>query len=180
MPATSPSAGATSEASTASSAAAMSNASHANTDKSSSATSVGSSDASESSDEDSSLSDDDDDDTSEDDATSTPEPPQDIRARLAAFLPRMAAANEELKKKGEAGNRDIEAVGEDEPHIEMSLGLGVLEEKNGDASSSGSSSHGESDDGEENAERAEKEDDVLRKLMGQGGDGKKAGIEDLG
>lgn len=119
------------------------------------------------------------DEIEEDRDQTTPEP-QDIRARLAAFLPRIKAANEALKAD-QNKSHDIEDVGEAEPHIEMSLGLGVLEEKNGDfdgSSSSGSESESE-EDGEDGGNSG-KQEDVLENLMGRGGEVKKAGIEDLG
>ena len=62
-------------------------------------------------------------------ATSKNETDADLKSRLAAFLPQMKKANQDLTNA-----EQIDDVGEDEQHIEMSLGLGVLEEKkNGDS-----------------------------------------------
>lgn len=82
----------------------------------------------------------------------------DLRARLASLLPRMAEANEQLKN----GEMEIsmEDVEDGERHIEMDLGLGVLEEKRDDTSSESESS----EDGEADGD---KERDVLGRLMGQ-------------
>jgi len=55
----------------------------------------------------------------------------DLHQRLSTFLPNLAAANDELEVEraaGRLGERNIETVDDDE-YIEMSLGLGVLEEK---------------------------------------------------
>jgi hypothetical protein len=51
----------------------------------------------------------------------------DLRTRLSAFLPQLAQANKVLEDGQEIHN--MEDVEEDEQHIEMNLGLGVLEEK---------------------------------------------------
>ena len=59
--------------------------------------------------------------------------PSQLKARLDALLPQMRAANEELeveKREGRLGKRNIENLEDREKaHIEMDLGLGVLEEK---------------------------------------------------
>jgi Domain of unknown function (DUF4598) len=49
----------------------------------------------------------------------------DLKSRLAAFLPQMREANQNL---GSAAQ--IDDISDDEQHIEMDLSLGVLEEKN--------------------------------------------------
>ena len=63
----------------------------------------------------------------------TRQDPSLLKARLETLLPRMRAANEELeveKREGRLGERDIERLGDGEKaHIEMDLGLGVLEKK---------------------------------------------------
>jgi len=100
-----------------------------------------------------------------------------LEDRLKAFLPQLAEANSKLQKGGE-GEYSMEVVGEDEPHIEMDLGLGVLEETKG-----GSESEGESDEdeGEEKGEgeRKRKEKDVMAELMGKK-ENVTAGIEEVG
>ena len=59
--------------------------------------------------------------------------PSQLQARLDDLLPQMHAANQELeveKQKGTVGKRNIEQLDDDkEAHIEMNLGLGVLEEQ---------------------------------------------------
>lgn len=97
--------------------------------------------------------------------------------RLKAFLPQLAEANSKLEQSGE-NEYSMEVVGEDEPHIEMDLGLGVLEETNGDGES-------ESDEDEEDGEGSVesngkgKEKDVMGKLMGKK-ENQTAGIEEVG
>jgi hypothetical protein len=51
----------------------------------------------------------------------------DLRARVSALLPQLAAANTQLTE-GDANTWSMEDVRDDEQHIEMDLGLGVLEE----------------------------------------------------
>ncbi|KAF2825811.1 hypothetical protein CC86DRAFT_394660 [Ophiobolus disseminans] len=84
----------------------------------------------------------------------------DIRTFLKDFLPQLKASNEELERQRVAGTlkgREIDATegGEGEAYIEMDLGLGVLEEKDGEESGS-----------DEEMEDGQKEKDVLGKLMG--------------
>ena len=59
--------------------------------------------------------------------------PSLLQARLDSLLPQIRAANEELEveeREGRLGDRDIERLADGEKaHIEMELGLGVLEEK---------------------------------------------------
>ena len=98
-----------------------------------------------------------------------------LEDRLKAFLPQLAEANSRLQKGGE-GEYSMEVVGEDEPHIEMDLGLGVLEETNGDGGSESDEEEGE-EKGEGGRERKEK--DVMGELMGKK-ESQTAGIEEVG
>ena len=93
--------------------------------------------------------------------------------RLKAFLPQMAEANSKLAESGE-NEYSMEVVGEDEPHIEMDLGLGVLEETKGDGAS-----ESDEEDGESGEERKRKEKDVMGELMGKK-ENQTAGIEEVG
>ncbi|KAF7316482.1 hypothetical protein MIND_00167300 [Mycena indigotica] len=70
---------------------------------------------------------------------------QNLLARVQAFLPEMEASNALVAQRAEAdpNSVDIENVDDDEAVIEMNLGLGVFEDKNGDYSTS------ESDESEE-------------------------------
>lgn len=79
----------------------------------------------------------------------------------------------------------MEDVKDDEPHIEMNLGLGVLKEKSGKEGEESSDSEEETEEGEDaeasSPERKRKEKDVMRKLMG--GKEKQAaagGIQEVG
>lgn len=115
---------------------------------------------------------------------------EDIRSRLRTLLPQMAQANDLLTSEGPVQN--MEDVEDDEQHIEMNLGLGVLEEQPENDTSN--SSDGSSDAGEEPEDREDlpasscaaqrakdgKASDVMSKLMGQRADQRKVGIEDLG
>lgn len=96
-----------------------------------------------------------------------------LQERLKSFLPKMKEAN------GLLGEEDtIEDVGEDEPHIEMNLGLGVLEEKGADAGETDEESEESEDFKNEDTKTRQKERDVMGKLTGdhdrQGG-----GIEEV-
>lgn len=91
----------------------------------------------------------------------------DIRTFLKDFLPQLKAANEELELQKKAGTLrtlemdDAEGATADQ-HIEMDLGLGVLEAKDPNADDSASDeSEGSDTEGEG------KEKDVLGKLMGR-------------
>lgn len=88
----------------------------------------------------------------------------DMRDFLRDFLPKLKKANEELeeeRRRGTLEKRRIEVDGEEGKeevggqYIEMSLGLGVLEEKDPDEKSE---SESEESDGEE-------EKDILGKLL---------------
>ncbi|CAK5262004.1 unnamed protein product [Mycena citricolor] len=65
-----------------------------------------------------------------------------VLQRVQAFLPRMEASNTELAQMVAADPRsvDIENVDEDREVIQMKLGLGLFEERNGNESSSEDSS----------------------------------------
>lgn len=100
-----------------------------------------------------------------------------LREQLRAFLPQLRAANEALdptagsafeivdadteKAGGNSAQEGQDGAAEEEPYIEMELGLGVLEEKQAGA---GSESEND-DDGSEDG--GESQDDVLGKLMGK-------------
>ena len=115
---------------------------------------------------------------------------QDLRSRLSAFLPQLAAANRDLAENGPA--HSMEEVEDGEQHIEMNLGLGVLEEKNGDESSSSGDSS-EEDNGEDKIQgdrpasagaakdnSESKDTHVLDRLRGQKSTAQKGGIEEVG
>lgn len=98
---------------------------------------------------------------------------QDIRERLASFLPQLAEANKLLTTRP-ATAHNIEDVEDDEQHIEMNLGLGVLEEKSGQSDHSSSSDEDESEEDEEQADAQQvkrptqtREADRVGRLMGQ-------------
>lgn len=112
----------------------------------------------------------------------------DIRTFLKDFLPQLKAANEELEVQKQAGTLetlDATDAKDGEPYIEMvgnftgssagltellqNLGLGVLEDKDSNAS--------DSSDSEGDAEDTGKEKDVLGKLMGQKRNGEPINIE---
>ncbi|GAM88994.1 hypothetical protein ANO11243_070280 [Dothideomycetidae sp. 11243] len=100
--------------------------------------------------------------------------PADLRTRLTTFLPLMRAANERLEAARAAGeSTTLELPDSDpggKPHIELDLGLGVLEErKPGQESDSSSEDEAEADDGER---------DILGRLMGQARR-QKGGIQDV-
>ncbi|KAI9797553.1 MAG: hypothetical protein M1825_005981 [Sarcosagium campestre] len=82
----------------------------------------------------------------------------ELRNRIQNLLPALRVANESLTT-----SNSIEAdLADDEPHIEMDLGLGVLEEKvHGDKSDS------ESDSSEESSEGVVRDKSVLGRLMGR-------------
>lgn len=102
-----------------------------------------------------------------------------LEDRLKAFLPQLAEANDKLGKDG-AKDHSMEDVRDDEPHIEMSLGLGLLEEKSGKEGEQGGDEEDSSEDEDEGgAEKSRKEKDVMGKLMG-GRENQAAGIEEVG
>lgn len=103
-----------------------------------------------------------------------------LEDRLKSFLPQLAEANSKLDQDGGKG-QNIEDVKDDEPHIEMSLGLGLLEEKSGKEGEEEDSSEdeGEGDEAGESSEKRRKEKDVMGKLMG-GRESHAGGIEEVG
>lgn len=105
-----------------------------------------------------------------------------LEDRLKAFLPQLKEANSQLAEKGGKG-QSMEDVGEDEPHIEMSLGLGLLEEKKGgdsdDDDEDDEEEDGEGEGGESGEEKKRKEKDVMGRLMG-GRENQGKGIEEVG
>ncbi|GAB7345638.1 hypothetical protein MBLNU457_3931t1 [Dothideomycetes sp. NU457] len=115
------------------------------------------------------------------DMKSSPRPGLSIRDRVAAFLPELAAANQELEELRRNGGLDAKILDEytDKEgeggggYIEMDLGLGVLEEKNGNEESESDS---DSDTGD-----AENDDRVMDDLMGRKGkrEAQAAGIEEV-
>ena len=112
---------------------------------------------------------------------------QDLRSRLSSFLPQLAEANESLTTGERALN--LEDLEEGDQHIEMNLGLGVLEEQKGSENSSETSDDeevSENDEDESASPRAgesapkSRESKVMDKLRGQDKRPKKVGIKDLG
>jgi hypothetical protein len=100
-----------------------------------------------------------------------------LEDRLKSFLPQLAEANNKLQQGG-ANGFSMEDVKEDEPHIEMNLGLGVLKEMNGkDGEEEAESSEDEDEDASPERKRTEK--DIMGKLMG-GRETQTAGIEEIG
>ncbi|KAI6884476.1 hypothetical protein KC318_g6689 [Hortaea werneckii] len=120
--------------------------------------------------------------------TST-ESARDLQSRLSAFLPQLAAANQQLQTDG--GGHSFEDVEDGEQHIEMNLGLGVLEEKRDDGSSSSEESSDEDEvmqdgvdapapAGAEKQGPDSKDTHVLEKLKGEGRRDQKGGIQEIG
>jgi hypothetical protein len=115
---------------------------------------------------------------------------EDLRARLSTLLPELAEANKMLKDGPNVYS--MEDVEEDEQHIEMDLGLGVLEEKRDESSSSLSEDSSDFEDElegngdvpassrSETRTKESKASDVMSDLLGQQNLRQKAGIEDLG
>ena len=117
---------------------------------------------------------------------------EDVRSRLRTLLPQLAQANDLLLSGNNA--HSMEDVEEDAEHIEMNLGLGVLEEKTGDGDNSSSSDGSCSDVGADQVEhedlrassgavkrvQKDREVDAMGELLGKKTDQRKIGIEDLG
>jgi len=101
-----------------------------------------------------------------------------LEDRLKSFLPQLAEANSKLQQGGE-NEFSMEVVREDEPHIEMDLGLGVLEETNGKEGEEDSEDEDREDGEAGSPERKRKEKDVMGKLMGKK-ENQTAGIEEVG
>jgi len=104
-----------------------------------------------------------------------------LEDRLKSFLPQLAEANNRLQQGG-ANGYSMEDVKEDEPHIEMNLGLGVLKElngKDGEGGAESSEDEDEDEDADASPERKRREKDIMGKLMG-GREKQAAGIEEIG
>ena len=102
----------------------------------------------------------------------------DLHARLRAFLPQIADANSRLATEG-TESFTMEDVGDEEPHIEMNLGLGVLEEKGDQSSEDSECNEDEDKTGSHSAETRAKDGDVMGKLLGRPED-RKGGVEEVG
>ena len=102
-----------------------------------------------------------------------------LEDRLKSFLPQLAEANNKLQQGG-ANGFSMEDVKEDEPHIEMNLGLGVLKEMNGKDGEEADSSEDEGyEDDVASPERKRREKDIMGKLMG-GREKQAASIQEIG
>lgn len=114
----------------------------------------------------------------------------DLASRLKAFLPQMQQANSELARKG--AGMSMEDVDDDAEHIEMSLGLGVLEQKKVNdlddllrkesQTCSNSEENSESDDDDDDDKASKDEPDVLDRLMNMERDmvrNRQPGIEEV-
>ena len=103
---------------------------------------------------------------------------RDLKSRLATFLPQLKQANSELD-----GSTNLEDVDEEEQHIEMNLGLGVLEARNGvssddDEEDSSDEEHvDQSLDSDPPEEKPIRQRDIMQRLLGQSKVQQKAGIE---
>lgn len=73
-----------------------------------------------------------------------PEGSEGLKARIAAFLPQLEEANGLLLSEG--GQYSMEDVEDGEQHIEMNLGLGVLEEQQQEADTSDDNGSDSSDE----------------------------------
>ncbi|KAK5119093.1 hypothetical protein LTR62_000304 [Meristemomyces frigidus] len=106
-----------------------------------------------------------------------------LQARLKALLPRLRDENQKLLEVGTEGQSmelgDEEE--EEEGYIEMSLGLGVLEEKVEEEDSSGSEEGGDlaMSTGAVQSVGKEREGRVLETLMGRGRGNREIGIEEV-
>ncbi|KZF26625.1 hypothetical protein L228DRAFT_243113 [Xylona heveae TC161] len=110
-----------------------------------------------------------------------------LMSRLSSFLPQLAAANASLEEDRAAGRLEERSFeipeGTDKEHyIEMDLGLGVLEEKHPDATSSSGGSDDEEHTGNDmDIDRSkDKDSNIMGHLMGQKNSTTKPKIEDLG
>lgn len=116
----------------------------------------------------------------------------DLKARLEALLPQLQQANSMLAS--ESGQHSIEDVEDGEQHIEMDLGLGVLEEQrdDGDSGSESSIEASESEDGSEattdqpassgvvKMSPKSKETSYMDTLTGRRAEQSRSGIEEIG
>lgn len=114
---------------------------------------------------------------------------QDLKARIAALLPQLEKANSLLTSEGE--KHSMEDVEDGEQHIEMNLGLGVLEERDEEGSDSSDESEASSDDDDDDASALpissgvvkssqRSEAGVMDALTGRRSRKEKAGIEEVG
>lgn len=101
------------------------------------------------------------------DAQRSKEDADALRRKLQAFMPKMQQANSALAAKGAA--LSMEGVAEDGQHIEMHLGLGVLEEQRDGDAESGSDDEGEQQDSK----------DVMQTLLGLAGEQKRYTVEEV-
>lgn len=117
--------------------------------------------------------------------TTTKPQPSDLKSRLLAFLPALAASNADLAAAArQPGFKNLEDVAEGEDYIELDLGLGVLEEKSdgGDVVYKKKEEEEEENErmGEGETEGKHEGDGVLAELLGrkktQGGEGKGKGV----
>ena len=118
---------------------------------------------------------------------------EDLRSRLDSLLPQLSAANDVLTSEQDLFN--MEDMDEDDQHIEMNLGLGVLEEQDSEDDSSSEDSDESSvaygnDDTEHGHDpssqarvakhtKAHEAPDAMSKLLGKPMDRRKIGIEYL-
>ena len=109
-----------------------------------------------------------------------------LQSRLAAFIPKLQQANCELDDEG--GDPNMENVDEEDQHIEMNLGLGVLEEQRDDDDSEEDEEEEEEDfvdgnevNGQSSSQRTDqkssRERDAMQRLLGLHKPREKAGIE---
>ncbi|KAH3298505.1 hypothetical protein KXW39_004729 [Aspergillus fumigatus] len=101
----------------------------------------------------------------------------DLLSRLSAFLPKLKSANEDLQREIAAGRgKDLqldEVDQEEGQYIEMNLGLGVLEEKRADGSTSTDDEIGDGqefandEDAAESDTKLQRDSDILARLMGK-------------
>lgn len=101
----------------------------------------------------------------------------DLLSRLSAFLPKLKSANEDLQREIAAGRgKDLqldEVDQEEGQYIEMNLGLGVLEEKRADGSTSTDDEIGDGqefandEDAAESDTKLQRDSDILDRLMGK-------------
>ncbi|CAK3810618.1 Hypothetical predicted protein [Lecanosticta acicola] len=99
---------------------------------------------------------------------------QKLCAKLQEFMPKLRAANSDLAEKGDKLN--MENVEEGERHIEMSLGLGVLEEQKGEEEVALKDVQ---DRSEEVTEEEERGRDAMRELLGMDVGGVRPSIEEV-
>lgn len=112
----------------------------------------------------------------------------DLKTRLAALLPQLEEANSLLKS--DAAKYSMENVEDGEQHIEMNLGLGVLEQQREDDESSGSDDSESSEEdlasdlpvssGALKEPLQDKETRYMDRLTGVRPDAKHASIEEIG